>query len=48
LYNARNFHRGQGNYQHTSQEYQGNNFYTTIANNTYTTSKNDVPKGQIE
>jgi len=49
LYNARNFHRGRGNYQHTSHKHQGNSFHTTIANNTYTTSKNDMPKkGQIE
>lgn len=42
--------RGQQNYQHNnSNESQGNSFHTTIANNTYTISKEEEQKkGQIE
>ncbi|CAH2088679.1 unnamed protein product [Euphydryas editha] len=48
-YNIRNFHRGRGNYHQNINASHANNFYTSIAHNTYTESDNDKPKkGQID
>ncbi|CAH2097575.1 unnamed protein product [Euphydryas editha] len=48
-YNIRNFHRGRGNYHQNNNASHTNNFYTSIAHNTYTESDNDKPKkGQID